>query len=86
MALGGQAVTLRVPHAACIPPQAVHVSPGGHHQLKICIYDLERTLRDVDCDYTLLMFVPVLHHIPDYMSFLRKASQRIAAGGALLIL
>ena len=38
--------------------EAVHVSHGGHHQLKICIYDPERTLRDVDCDYTLLMFCP----------------------------
>ena len=56
MALGGQAVTLRVPHAACIPTKQSHVSHGGHHQLKICIYDPKRTLRDVDCDYTLLMF------------------------------
>ena len=50
------------------------------------IYDPECTLGDVDCDYTLLMFVSVLHHIPDYMSFLKKASQRIATGGALLTL
>jgi hypothetical protein len=32
------------------------------------------------------MFVSVLHHIPDYMSFLKKASQRITTGGALLTL
>jgi len=50
------------------------------------IYDPECTLCDVDCDYTLLMFVSVLHHIPDYMSFLKKASKRIATGGALLTL
>jgi SAM-dependent methyltransferase len=50
------------------------------------LYDPECTLRDVGFDYTLLMFVSVLHHIPDYMSFLKKASQRIATGGALLTL
>ena len=49
-------------------------------------YDPEGTLCDVDDDYALLMFVSVLHHIPDYMPFLKKASQRIATGGALLTL
>jgi len=43
-------------------------------------------LRDVDGDYTLLMCVSVLHHIPDYITFLRGASQRIVRGGALLTL
>lgn len=49
-------------------------------------YDPEGMLCDVDDDYALLMFVSVLHHIPDYMSFLKKASQRIETGGALLTL
>ena len=50
------------------------------------LYDPEGKLHDVDGDYTLLMLVSVLHHIPDYLTFLREASQRIAAGGALLTL
>lgn len=50
------------------------------------IYDPEGKLHGVDEDYTLLMFVSVLHHIPDYLTFLREASQRIAAGGTLLTL
>ena len=53
------------------PPDTPRMKPERHHR---------------KCDRALLMFVPVLHHIPDYMSFLRKASQRIAAGGALLTL
>ena len=50
------------------------------------VYDPTGTLREVSGDYTLLMFVSVLHHIPDYVSFLREASRRIAPGGALLTL
>lgn len=50
------------------------------------VYDPDGTLREVGNDYSLLMFVSVLHHIPDYMSFLRDACQRIAARGALLTL
>jgi SAM-dependent methyltransferase len=59
---------------------------GANPRLKT-LYDPEGTLSDVDGDdYTLLMFISVLHHIPDYMSFLSKASRRIALGGALLSL
>jgi SAM-dependent methyltransferase len=50
------------------------------------VYDPDGTLSDVDGDYSLLMFVSVLHHIPDYMSFLDAACQRITNGGALLTL
>jgi SAM-dependent methyltransferase len=50
------------------------------------VYDPDGKLKDVDGDYTLLMFISVLHHIPDYISFLQEASQRIRAGGALLTL
>lgn len=50
------------------------------------IYDPDGTLRDVDENYTLLMFVSVLHHIPDYVAFLRQARSRLAPGGALLTL
>lgn len=50
------------------------------------IHDPDGALRDIDSDYSLLMFVSVLHHIPDYMSFLKEACQRITDGGALLTL
>jgi SAM-dependent methyltransferase len=50
------------------------------------VYNPDGTLRDVDGDYTLLMAVSVIHHIPDYISFLRSASRRISPGGALLTL
>jgi SAM-dependent methyltransferase len=50
------------------------------------VYNPDATLRDVDDDYTLLMLVSVIHHIPDYISFLRDASRRISPGGALLTL
>ncbi len=50
------------------------------------VYDPDGTLRNVDNDYSLLMFVSVLHHVPDYISFLKMACQRITDGGALLTL
>ena len=50
------------------------------------LHDPDGTLHEADTDYTLIMFVSVLHHIPDYISFLRESSKRIANGGALLTL
>jgi SAM-dependent methyltransferase len=58
---------------------------GTNPKLK-AIYDPDGSLRDVGDDYSLVMFVSVIHHIPDYMSFLKEASQRLAAGGAFLTL
>ena len=50
------------------------------------VYDPDGALRNIDNDYSLLLLVSVLHHIPDYISFLKMACQRIADGGALLTL
>ena len=49
-------------------------------------YEPDGKLHDTGGDYSLLMFVSVLHHIPDYTTFLREASQRLVRGGALLTL
>jgi SAM-dependent methyltransferase len=49
-------------------------------------HDPDGTLRDMDDDYSLIMFVSVLHHIPDYMTCLEMACHRIAKGGSLLTL
>jgi len=48
--------------------------------------DPDGSLSDIDDGYDLLMFVSVLHHIPDYIDFLRKAASRLGSGGALLTL
>jgi SAM-dependent methyltransferase len=58
---------------------------GTNPKLEV-IHDPDGTLRDVEGGYTLLMFVSVIHHIPDYMSFLKEAFQRLAAGGTFLTL
>ena len=50
------------------------------------IYDPEGKLADVGENYTLLMCISVLHHIPDYMAFLENATKRLRPGGALLTL
>ena len=50
------------------------------------VHDPEGTLCDVGNDYSLLLFVSVLHHIPDYMSYLEDACKRLTNGGSLLTL
>jgi SAM-dependent methyltransferase len=50
------------------------------------IHDPAGDLRGIDGEYTLLMCVSVLHHIPDYLGFLENATKRLAPGGALLTL
>jgi hypothetical protein len=50
------------------------------------IYDPDGAMHNVGGDYTLLIFVSVLHHIPNYIPFLEKASERIVSGGTLLTL
>src|ERR1700722_795024 len=50
------------------------------------VYDPDGTLRDMDDVYSLIMFVSVIHHIPDYVACLKMACQRIASGGSLLTL
>jgi SAM-dependent methyltransferase len=74
---------------------AVDVSESSVEELKRrfgtnpklqALYQPDGKLSDAGGDYSLLMFVSVLHHIPDYISFLMEASQRIVRGGALLTL
>ena len=48
------------------------------------IHDADGKLSDIDGDYSLLMFASVLHHIPDYIAFLKVTTRRIVTGGALL--
>jgi SAM-dependent methyltransferase len=50
------------------------------------IHDPDGSLSQVGDGYSLLMCVSVLHHIPDYMTFLKEASERLTRGGALLTL
>jgi SAM-dependent methyltransferase len=58
---------------------------GTNHNLEV-IYDPEGKLSGVDGEFTLLMCVSVLHHIPDYLEFLKSAAERLAPGGVLLTL
>jgi SAM-dependent methyltransferase len=50
------------------------------------VYDPDGTLSHISDGYTMLMCISVLHHIPDYMGFLREASERVIRGGSLLTL
>lgn len=48
------------------------------------VYSADGQLEDVGEDYTLLLCVSVLHHIPDYLSFTRDALGHLRAGASVL--
>src|ERR1022692_3194454 len=49
-------------------------------------FDADGSLADTGNRFSLVLYVSVLHHIPDYLGALALASQRLAPGGALLSL
>lgn len=49
-------------------------------------YDPDGTLADVSADFSVVLAVSVLHHIPDYTAFLAKASDLLVQGGTLVTL
>lgn len=51
-----------------------------------CVFDPDGTLSDIDGEYSLVLCVAVLHHIPDYLKFLTNVCDRLAPGGTLLTL
>jgi SAM-dependent methyltransferase len=50
------------------------------------IFDPDGTLSEAGSGFSLILFVAVLHHIPDYLAALTRASSRLVPGGALLSL
>lgn len=50
------------------------------------VLDSTGDLSSVDSGYSMVLAVSVLHHIPDYVSFLDAVSNRVTPGGSLLVL
>jgi len=50
------------------------------------VFDQDGTLSEVGSGFSLILYVSVLHHIPDYLEALAQASSRLLPGGALLSL
>lgn len=50
------------------------------------VFDPDGSLSEVDSRFSLILIVSVLHHIPDYLTFLRRATDLLVPGGALLTL
>lgn len=50
------------------------------------VYDADGSLDAVGGTYSLVLIVAVLHHIPDYVSFLQRVTRFLAPGGTLLTL
>jgi SAM-dependent methyltransferase len=50
------------------------------------VFDEDGSLEGTADRYSLVLCVSVLHHIPDYVSFLDRATDKLAPGGTLLTL
>jgi SAM-dependent methyltransferase len=50
------------------------------------VFDPDGTLAEAGRGFSLILYVSVLHHIPDYLEALTQASSRLVPGGALLSL
>ena len=50
------------------------------------VFDADGTLDEVDGTFSLVLIVSVLHHIPDYVSFLDRVTRLLAPNGSLLSL
>lgn len=50
------------------------------------LLDRDGTLAGIDEAYSMVLIVSVLHHIPDYLSFLDNVSSHLSPGGVLLTL
>lgn len=50
------------------------------------VLDPDGSLAGVDQEFSLVLCVSVLHHIPDYLTYLEAVTQRLRAGGTLLVL
>jgi SAM-dependent methyltransferase len=58
---------------------------GSNPRLSV-VHDPVGDLAGVGNDYALVLAVSVLHHIPDYVSFLTRAADHVAPGGGILAL
>jgi SAM-dependent methyltransferase len=50
------------------------------------VFDPDGTLSEAGSCFSLILYVSVLHHIPDYLEALTQATSRLVPGGALLSL
>jgi SAM-dependent methyltransferase len=63
--------------------QRLEARYGGHERLT-AVLDAKASLRNAGDGYSLALCVSVLHHIPDYVEFLRRITRRLVARGALV--
>jgi SAM-dependent methyltransferase len=50
------------------------------------VFDPDGSLNEVDDAFSLILIVSVLHHVPDYLSFLDRAMRLLVPGGILVAL
>ena len=82
LAVGSSVTALEMAHASA----EVLSSRFGNNPLFTSIYSQDGSLTSLHRDYSMAVFVSVLHHIPDYVGALKDAVCRIRPGGALIVL
>jgi SAM-dependent methyltransferase len=65
------------------PLQRLEARYGAHERLT-GVLDPDLSLRDAEGGYSLALCVSLLHHIPDYLEFLRRITGRLLPRGALV--
>ena len=58
----------------------------GHNDRFVGSFDADGDLSGVEGPFDLLMCVSLLHHVPDYVDFVTKASAKLAPGASFLTL
>ncbi|HET9058344.1 MAG TPA: methyltransferase domain-containing protein [Acidimicrobiales bacterium] len=58
----------------------------GHFPGFNCVHNADGSFSEVGRDYSMVVCVSVLHHIPDYASALEDLSSRVRSGGSLVVL
>ena len=80
LALGGEVTAVEMSrtalHDLC---EKYRTNPRLHG-----VFDADGSLSNVEGEFSLVLAVSVLHHIPDYLAFLDVVRDRLAPGGSIL--
>ncbi len=82
LAVGSRVTALEMARAS----SEILASRFGKNPLFTSVYNQDGSLTCLDRDYSMAVFVSVLHHIPDYMATLKDACSLVRPGGGLLVL
>jgi SAM-dependent methyltransferase len=82
LALGGRVTAVEMSRPSCLQLQKAF-----EWNDRFCgVYDPSGDLSPVSGEFSAVLCIAVLHHIPDYLGYLTEATKRLRKGGVLLTL